>query len=84
MFRFLLAALATWRLAFLLAREDGPWHIFARLRNRLGKWLPRPVAWMRKVRGNVGVDTFCVLCEGRLDRAGGHLAGARWRHRIDR
>ena len=35
MFRFLLAALATWRLAFLLAREDGPWRIFGRLRNRL-------------------------------------------------
>jgi hypothetical protein len=35
MFRFLLAALATWRLAFLLAREDGPWRIFARLRKRL-------------------------------------------------
>ncbi len=36
MFRFLLAALATWRLAFLLAREDGPWHSFARLRGKLG------------------------------------------------
>jgi hypothetical protein len=35
MFRFLLAALATWRLAFLLAREDGPGRIFALLRNRL-------------------------------------------------
>jgi hypothetical protein len=35
MFRFLLAALASWRLAFLLAREDGPWHMFAHLRSRL-------------------------------------------------
>jgi hypothetical protein len=44
MLRFLLAALATWRLAFLLAREDGPWRMFARLRNRsdtrlLSQWL---------------------------------------------
>ncbi len=31
-FRFLIAALATWRLAFLLARERGPWDIFGRLR----------------------------------------------------
>jgi hypothetical protein len=32
-FRFLIAALATWRLAFLLARERGPWGIFVRLRD---------------------------------------------------
>ena len=36
MFRFLLAALATWRLAFLLAREDGPGRVFAHLRVKLG------------------------------------------------
>jgi len=35
-FRFFLAALSVWRIAFLLVREDGPWHIFARLRQRLG------------------------------------------------
>ncbi len=33
MMRFALAALATWRLAFLVAREDGPFRIFARLRD---------------------------------------------------
>jgi hypothetical protein len=32
-FRFLIAALAAWRLAFLLARERGPWNVFGRLRN---------------------------------------------------
>ena len=32
-FRFVLAALATWRLSFLLVREEGPWHIAADLRN---------------------------------------------------
>ena len=35
LFRFVLAALATWRVAFLVAREDGPGKAFARLR-RLG------------------------------------------------
>lgn len=38
-FRFLLAALATWRLAFLLTREDGPWRIFGRFRQSLGTGL---------------------------------------------
>src|SRR5262245_12108448 len=31
-FRFVLAALATWRISFLLAREDGPWNVLVRLR----------------------------------------------------
>jgi hypothetical protein len=35
-FRFILAGLATWRIAFMLVREDGPGEIFTRLRNRLG------------------------------------------------
>jgi len=40
MFRFVVAALATWRLAFLLAREDGPWRLFARLRSGVGGTFP--------------------------------------------
>jgi hypothetical protein len=36
-FRFVLGALATWRVAHLLAHEDGPWDIVARLRARLGQ-----------------------------------------------
>jgi hypothetical protein len=32
----LLAALAAWRVSHLLACEDGPWDILARLRRRLG------------------------------------------------
>jgi hypothetical protein len=31
-FRFAIAALATWRLSSLLARERGPWNVFGRLR----------------------------------------------------
>ena len=34
--RFVLSVLATWRVAHLLASEDGPWDIIARLRRRLG------------------------------------------------
>jgi hypothetical protein len=34
--RFFLAALATWRVSHLLASEDGPGAVVARLRSRLG------------------------------------------------
>jgi hypothetical protein len=48
-FRFLIAALATWRLAFLLARERGPWDIFGRFRRGAG-------------HGVVGEFLKCVKC----------------------
>ena len=35
-FRFLLSALAVWRLTHLLAAEDGPWNIIVSIRRRLG------------------------------------------------
>jgi hypothetical protein len=35
--RFVLAVLATWRITHLLALEDGPWDIVARVRMRLGQ-----------------------------------------------
>jgi Protein of unknown function (DUF1360) len=34
--RFVLAALATWRVSHLVVSEDGPWDVLARLRQRLG------------------------------------------------
>jgi len=34
--RFILAVLATWRITHLLANEDGPWDLIARVRARLG------------------------------------------------
>jgi len=34
--RFVLTVLATWRVSHLLASEDGPWEVVARLRWRLG------------------------------------------------
>jgi hypothetical protein len=36
-FRFVVAALATWRLTHLLALEDGPFDLLARLRAALGR-----------------------------------------------
>jgi uncharacterized protein DUF1360 len=36
-FRFAMAALAVWRVTHLLSREDGPWDVVARLRNRAGE-----------------------------------------------
>ncbi|HEY7540589.1 MAG TPA: DUF1360 domain-containing protein [Methylomirabilota bacterium] len=50
LFRFLIAALATWRVAFLLARERGPWRLFAR--------------WRQSARGVVGELLRCVKCVG--------------------
>jgi hypothetical protein len=50
-FRFLIAALATWRLALLLARERGPWEVFDRLRRWGGS-------------GVVGELLRCVKCVG--------------------
>ena len=35
-FRLALAVLATWRIVTLLARDDGPWDVVARLRAALG------------------------------------------------
>jgi hypothetical protein len=34
--RFILAALAVWRVTHLLASEDGPWDVIARIRSALG------------------------------------------------
>jgi hypothetical protein len=35
---FFYLALATWRLASLVANEDGPWQMFKRLRQRAEQW----------------------------------------------
>lgn len=58
--RFVLAALAVWRLTHLLAHEDGPWDVFRRLRGAtagipggrllscfycLSLWLALPAGW---------------------------------------
>ena len=38
---FLYLGLAAWRLASLLANEDGPWMVFKRLRQRAEQWCNR-------------------------------------------
>lgn len=53
--RFVVAALATWRVTHLLAREDGPADVITRLRRRTGKlmdcfhclslWVAAPLAF---------------------------------------
>lgn len=58
---FVAAILATWRLAHLVAAEDGPWDVVARLRRRAGAgfwgrlmdcfyclslWVALPLAWL--------------------------------------
>lgn len=35
-FRFVISALAVWRLTHLLAAEDGPWNVIVAIRRRLG------------------------------------------------
>jgi hypothetical protein len=49
-FRFLIAALASWRVSFLLVRERGPWQIFTHVR--------------RRVVGVTGELLTCVKCVG--------------------
>lgn len=59
--RLVLTVLAVWRITHLLAREDGPWAVVARLREGLGDtvagrlldcfkclslWVAVPFAWM--------------------------------------
>jgi hypothetical protein len=59
-FHFVLAALATWRISFFLAREAGPWNVLTRLRQAAGDgvvgqllrcvkcvslWMALPLAW---------------------------------------
>jgi hypothetical protein len=50
-FRFLIAALATWRVSFSLVRECGPWNIFLALRDKAG------LAFLGRLLG-------CVKCTG--------------------
>lgn len=50
------AGFAGWRLASLLVREDGPWHVFERLRRAAG------VPETGEVRGVLAEILTCVLC----------------------
>jgi hypothetical protein len=74
--RFVLAALATWRVTHLLANEDGPADIVFRLRRRLGHgligrlmdcfnclslWIAAPAAFFLSTRPFVWVMSWLAL-----------------------
>lgn len=49
---FLLLSVATWRIAYMLTREDGPANVFRRLRDR----------FPAEGRGGVGDALSCIYC----------------------
>ena len=74
--RLVLAVLATWRLAHLLAREDGPADLLVRLRARLGAgslghlmdcfncvslWVAAPLAWWLASTPGDGIVIWLAL-----------------------
>jgi fatty acid desaturase len=57
---YVLLALATWRISSLLVNEDGPWHVFARLRALVGV---RHDDEFQPVASNVVAGAFtCIWC----------------------
>ncbi len=76
MLEFIIFALATWRLASLLAAESGPYDVFARLRAWAGvEYTPdeRVIANTELARGLV-----CVWCNSVWIGAGWALAWYLW------
>jgi Protein of unknown function (DUF1360) len=77
--RFVLAVLATWRVTHLLANEDGPADIIARLRGRfddglvgslmdcfncLSLWIAAPAAFLLSTRPLMWVISWLALSGG--------------------
>lgn len=56
----LILALATWRIASLLAREDGPWDMFAHLRDFFGVYYD--TFSQAQAKGFFGKLIVCVWC----------------------
>lgn len=57
---FVILALATWRISSLLVDEEGPWHVFSKLRNKLGvKYNERNERYTVNV---IGEYLNCVWC----------------------
>jgi Protein of unknown function (DUF1360) len=70
--RFLLAALAVWRLTHLFTKEDGPWEVFLRLREGipgqlfscfycLSLWIAVPFVWFTGGNAVEKVVTWLAL-----------------------
>ena len=49
-FSFIIMALATWRISYMMVEEDGPWFIFYKFRERL------------KTRSMIGTLFACTWC----------------------
>jgi hypothetical protein len=63
-FRFLIAALATWRIAFLLARERGPGDMLSRLRRLAGNGVVRDAVSCVKCTGTWVAIPFTFFVGG--------------------
>ncbi|MDH4065384.1 MAG: DUF1360 domain-containing protein [Acidobacteriota bacterium] len=88
-FQFVVAVLATWRVAHLVAREDGPFDVIVRVRARagdtsigrlmdcphcLGLWIAMPLAaWVARTPGQWLVAWLGI--------AGGASMAQRWLER---
>lgn len=67
--RFLLGVLATWRLAHLLADEDGPFDVIVKVRRRLGgSWLGRLLDCFYCLSFWIAAPFAFWVCEQPLDR----------------
>ena len=79
---FLLCALAVWRITHLLAREDGPFDLVVRLRQRVGQgllgglldcffclslWIALPFTLLLATGWIAGAVTWLALVGRRLD-----------------
>jgi hypothetical protein len=81
-FRFLIYALATWRIANMLVAEDGPSHLIFRLRHRLGvRCLDRECRdrYADPPDGFLPSLFLCVWCMGVWVAGAWMLAATLWR-----
>jgi len=73
--RFVLAVLVTWRVTHLLAYEDGPAHVIAHCRARLGQgWLGRLMDCFNCLSFWVAAPAAFFVCVALLDRLFAWLA----------
>ena len=78
-FQLVMAMLATWRVAHLVAREDGPFDVIVRLRTRAGNgvlgrlmdcphcvglWVAMPFAWWMAQTSSAWLPTWLGIAGG--------------------
>ena len=68
-FRFVLAALAVWRVTHLLAAEDGPWDLILRTRRALGSTIwGRMLDCFNCLSLWIAIPFACFVASGVVDR----------------